>query len=127
MNTIWFNLSSDDPMKASAFYQGLGFQLNPYFKPSDELVSLSFSNTTVMVFRKGFFDGKLEHDLHTHPKEHEVLLSIEMPTVNEAEALVEKAISLGGKRLFHPTQAGSMYNTGFIDLDGHWWNILVMK
>lgn len=125
MKNIWFNLASDDPIKAASFYSQLGFALNPNFKVSEELVSLSFQNTTLMIFKKGFFIHKLEDDLHTHVNRHEVLLSIQMPTIEEAEILVRKAEELGGQRLYHPTQAGNMYNTGFVDIDGHWWNVLV--
>jgi hypothetical protein len=117
-------------MKASKrFYQQLGFEFNPRFEQTSEVASLLFNDKSliVMLFEASFFHGKLPNGLSAHTLQKDTLLSISATSVEDADALVEKAILAGGKRLSEPAWSGQMYNTGFIDIDGHWWNILYYK
>lgn len=126
MRELWINIVTDDVHKAVSFYLELGFTLNPHFPVSEEGASFYFneSKLVLMLFHRSFFDGKIPSPLITHPNQHEVLLSIGATSKEDADHLVETAIRLGGKALGTPVWSGNMYNTGFIDLDGHHWNIL---
>ena len=126
MRELWINLVSKDIKKARDFYQALGFVITPRFTASDEVTSLIFNENTLvlMIFNEQFFKDKLPDNIYAGAYAHEVLLSISASSIADADELVAKAIAAGGKALGEPLSDGSMYNTGFIDLDGHWWNIL---
>ncbi len=129
MRELWINLVVEDIPKAKQFYQSIGFELNARFASATEVASLVFNDKTlvIMLFQKGFFEGKLPTDLVTQTGQREVLLSIGADSQEDADQLVAKAIQAGGQALGEPDWEGAMYNTGFIDLDGHWWNILYYK
>ena len=129
MRELWINLIVNDLHKSKAFYQSLGFELNPRFSQATEVASLLFSDkkVVVMLFQKEFFTGKLPLGLSTNTEVKEVLISISADSVEDADNLVKKAILAGGKALGEPAWSGQMYNTSFIDLDGHWWNVLYYK
>lgn len=126
MRELWINLIVKNIPKAKTFYQTLGFQLNPRFEQATEVASLLFSDhhVVVMLFEESFFKDKLPDGLKAHTTPKEVLISISASSVEDANQLVEQAIAAGGKQLGTPAWRGNMYNHGFIDLDGHWWNIL---
>lgn len=129
MRDLWINLVVADVAKAKQFYQAVGFDLNPRFSESNEVASLVFNEktTVVMLFQVDFFKDKLPAPLVRGEMTNEVLLSIGADSVEDADQLVARAIEAGGRALGHPQWQGNMYNTGFIDLDGHWWNILYYK
>jgi uncharacterized protein len=129
MRELWINLIVKDLQASKPFYQQLGFVFNPRFEQTIEVASLLFNDKSlsVMLFEETFFHGKLPKGLSANTEQKDTLLSISADSVEDADLLVEKAIQAGGKKLSDPAWSGQMYNTGFIDLDGHWWNILYYK
>ncbi len=129
MRELWINLIVKDLKASKRFYQQLGFVFNPRFEQANEVASLLFNDKSlsVMLFEETFFHGKLPKGLSANTEQKDTLLSISADSVEDADVLVEKAIQAGGKKLSDPAWSGQMYNTGFIDLDGHWWNILYYK
>lgn len=126
---IWFNVYAKDVIKLVEFYKAIGFQINPNFKVTANEASIVFENqTTMMIFKEGFFQSVIPTPIITPTIQNpSVLFSIELPSIEEAENMVNKAILQGGKDLGVSSRAKQkgFYNTGFIDLEGHLWNILV--
>ena len=127
--TIWLNIYAKDVQKLADFYQAIGFQMNPNFKATSNEASIVFDHQLVlMIFKDGFFQSVIPTPIVT-PKlqSPSVLFSIELPSIDIAENMVQKAIQYGGKDLEVSSRAKQkgFYNTGFIDPEGHLWNILV--
>lgn len=128
--TLWLNIYAKDVRKLSVFYEKIGFKKNANFKFSDHEASFVFDNkVTLMIFKEGFFDALIESKISVPKSESTILFSFDMPSIQEADELVNLAIQEGGKPLNVSEQAKNpnFYNTGFIDLEGHLWNILVMS
>lgn len=124
---LWLNIYAKDVEKLTQFYLGLGFTPNPNFQNTKREASFFFNKTILMIFKEGFFEDAFPAKMHTPHQEIHVLFSIDMPSIREAEALVQKAISFGGKDLkVNPKLKNEgFYNTGFVDIEGYHWNILV--
>jgi len=56
----------------------------------------------------------------------EVLISIDAESKEEVDELLQKVVSAGGTIYGEPHDQGWMYGAGFVDLDGHRWNVLYM-
>lgn len=126
--TLWLNIYAKEVAKLAAFYTALGFQPNPKIKATEREASFTFDNkVTLMIFQEGFFQKAFPWKLAVPKKEASILFSFDMPSIEDAEALVRKAVSLGGKDLsvIKALKNKGFYNTGFVDPEGHLWNILV--
>jgi predicted lactoylglutathione lyase len=125
---LWLNIYAKDVEKLTRFYQEIGFVINRKFKQTNQEASFVFNQTVLMIFKDGFFDQAFPAAMRV-PENNPatVLFSIDMPSIEAAEALVKKAVLLGGKDLtVNPSlKMKGFYNTGFIDPEGHLWNILV--
>ena len=126
---IWLNIYAKDVRKLADFYHAIGFQLNPHFKVTDHEASIVFDHQLIlMIFKDGFFQNVIPTPIIT-PKQQSpsVLFSIELPSIEAAENMVKNAVIQGGKDLDVSVRAKQkgFYNTGFIDPEGHLWNILV--
>lgn len=124
---LWINVYSNNVKQLSDFYLALGFSPNPKFKNTEREASFVFNQTTLMIFKEGFFNQAFPAKMSTPQPTPTCLFSIDMPTIEAAESLVNKAVKLGGKdlKVIPSLKNKGFYNTGFIDLDGHLWNILV--
>jgi len=126
---LWINLYARDVQKLAHFYQELGFQPIPTFPATETEAGFHVGETTVMIFKQGFFEQVIPHTMRTPSPHPTVLLSFDLPSIEEAEGWVKKAISLGGQDLnvHEMAKKPGFYNTGFIDLEGYYWNILVRE
>ena len=126
---LWVNIYAKKLQTLCAFYEAIGFSANPAIKRTDSEASFVFDNLTLMVFSEGFFKRAFPYPIITPQGSSTVLFSLSMPTVEAAEAMVQQAIELGGQSLnVSPAlKQPGFYNTGFIDPEGHAWNILVTR
>ena len=57
----------------------------------------------------------------------EIIFTFGVATKKEVDKWADKVIKAGGKVFQNPTEIdGGLYTCGFMDLDGHRWNILCM-
>lgn len=126
---LWLNIYAKKLQTLCAFYEAIGFTPNPAIKRTDSEASFVFDNVTLMVFSEGFFNRAFPYPISTPNGSSTVLFSFSLPTVDEAENMVQQAIRLGGQSLnVSPSlKQPGFYNTGFIDPEGHAWNILITR
>lgn len=116
---IFLTLPVADMPRARAFYEGLGFSINPKF---------SNENSTCVVVSDTIYFMLATHDqfrnfsakplvLPTTGATSLVALSCESRA--EVDALTAAAIAHGGKALHDPEDMGFMYSTAFEDPDGN--------
>jgi predicted lactoylglutathione lyase len=125
---LWLNIYAKDVKKLSAFYTALGFTPNAKFKTTEQEASFLFDNhITLMIFKEGFFNQAFPYRISTPTSSATILFSISMPTIEAADMVVKRAVALGGRDLGVITELKKpgFYNTGFIDPEGHPWNVLV--
>jgi len=126
---LWINLPVKDIHRSTAFFTKLGFQLNLQFGSHKDSASLLFGtgNFVVMLFHEPLFEGFANAKTADTNAGTEVLFSIDAESVEEVNELAQKVLDAGGSIYAEPGfKDGWIYGFGFIDLDGHRWNILYM-
>ena len=124
---IFVNLPVKDLEKSKAFFGALGFSFNPQF--TDD-------NGACMIIEDGASYAMLLS--HTRFKEFTpkpiadsatttgALIALSRDSRADVEEIVKKAVAAGGSTYAEPADHGFMYQHGFMDPDGHIWEVLWM-
>lgn len=126
INQFSLNLPVADLPKSLAFFQALGFALNPAW--SNDAGACVILNETIFVM------------LTTHPKfreftpkgicdptkEVEALFCLGCASRQVVDDLVARALAAGGSTYDQPEDFGFMYTHSFVDLDGHGWGLYAL-
>ncbi|PLR28433.1 glyoxalase [Caulobacter zeae] len=126
MRMIFVNLPVADLDRSKAFFEALGFSINPQF--SDETAACVVVSETIFVmllthdkFRQ-FITGEIS-DAHAAT---EVLTCLSAESRQEVDDLLAKALANGGKAWKPIMDMGPMYGASFQDPDGHVWELMYM-
>ncbi|WP_239073097.1 VOC family protein [Sediminihabitans luteus] len=122
---IFVNLPVRDLDASKAFYEALGFTINPQF--TDE-------NAACVVLSDTVYAMLLTHDFFAsftpapRPAEGTVgaLYALSFDSTDEVDAIVAKALAAGGTATKETGLDGPMYEGGFADPDGHHWEPFFM-
>ena len=124
---IFVNLPVTDLDRSIRFYEAIGARKEPKF--SNELAAMMvFSDTiSVMLLRHEFYSSFTAKPIADAHKTSEVLLCLSCDSREDVDAMVDAAVSAGGKADPGPTQdMGMMYGRSFEDADGHHWEPMWM-
>lgn len=127
---IFINLPVADLLKATAFYQALGFAKNDAYS-NDVATCLMWSeNIAVMLltrdFYRNFTDGK---DIADTRKTSAALMCITMKSKEAVDTFTATAKASGGRAYqvkIDGVDMDTMYGFSIEDLDGHLWETLWM-
>lgn len=123
---IFVNLPVRDLDKAKAFFNALGYAVNPQFTDANAACLVISDTIYVMLLVESFFQGftrKPICDARTHT---EVLLCLSVESRSDVDAMIAKALAAGGREPMEAKDYGFMYQRGFEDLDGHLWEVVHM-
>lgn len=125
---FWLNLPVKDLQKSKEFFAQLGFTFHPRHEHSEELAGMfvGHSPVIIMLFPESAFQGFTNNEIADTTKGTEMLISFDAESREEVDEVLAKAVKAGGTIYGKPTDQGWMYGGGFIDLDGHRWNVLYM-
>ena len=127
-NEFWLNLASKDLLKAKEFFSKLGFEMNNRHS-SSHMVSMFIGNkkTVLNLFSETLLQGFQNNKVTQTSESNEILFSIGAGSREEVDEMAKKAFEAGATIYAKPAEKdGWMYGCGFIDLDGHRWNVLYM-
>lgn len=127
---IWANLPVADIGKSVEFFTKMGFEKNDKFPFTETMASFFIgekSKFIMMLFRNDVLEGFSGNKVSDTSKGTEVLFSIDAESKEEVDEMLQKAEAAGGAIYAKGgAKDGWMYGGGFIDLDGHRWNLLHM-
>lgn len=128
-NSLWLNLPSGDLSRARNFFTEIGFEMNTSFD-APHMVSMVVGANRVIV---NFFDEKMMQEFMggqsttDTANSNEVLFTLGANSIEEVDAITQKARKAGARIFAEPGHKdGWMYGSGFVDPDGHRWNLLYM-
>jgi predicted lactoylglutathione lyase len=120
---IFLNLPVADLSKSQAFYQALGFSLNPNFS-DDTAACVVISDTIfVMLGTHAKFREFTPKAICDTSKAVEVLINLRCASKQEVDDLVARALAAGGSTYDKAEDLGFMYSHSFVDPDGHGWGL----
>ncbi|MEM8968778.1 MAG: VOC family protein [Bacteroidota bacterium] len=121
---LWLNLPVKDLAKTKNFFTALGFES---LRDAPDMVGFNIGNVPVMMVAVAEFEKYTANSVADPSQGSEVLISVDAPDRAYVDDMVGKVTSAGGTVFSQPTELqGWMYTMGFVDLDGHRWNILHM-
>ena len=123
---IFVNLPVKDLNKSIAFFERLGFAFNPQFTNENATCMIVGENIYAMLLVENFFAGFTPKPIADAKQSTEVLIALSAESRNEVDAMIENAISGGGREPREPQDHGWMYGRSFEDLDGHIWEVAFM-
>ncbi len=126
---LWINLPVKDVKKSKEFFTKIGFSFDDSYINSDEGASLVIGdkNIIIMLFKESAFKNFTGTEIPDPKNGAEVLFSFDAESKEEVDELEAKVIKAGGTIFAEAGDTdGWMYGCGFVDLDGHKWNVLHM-
>jgi predicted lactoylglutathione lyase len=126
---IWFNLPVKDVKRSKEFFANIGFTFSTKYGNTDDSAAMQIGskNVIVMLFEESAFRKFIQANISDPKNGTEMLISFDAESREEVDQIVEKVKSAGGTVFGEPSDIqGWMYGSGFIDLDGHRWNVLYM-
>ncbi|MFC5703339.1 VOC family protein [Cohnella faecalis] len=124
INDIWINLPVKDLDKSAEFFNRIGISA---FNGGDMVrLLVGDKQTVVMLFPESTFQRFTGNEISSTSQGTEVLLSIGAESKEDVDDLIGKVTEAGGTVYGKPSDQGWMYGAGFVDLDGHRWNVLYM-
>jgi predicted lactoylglutathione lyase len=124
---IWANLPVKNVEKTRVFFKALGFKLNKGFDNGEQLASFLFgeNNFVVHFFPHKTFKTASDNGIANTKEVSEILFTLSAESMKEVDKWAAKVKAAGGKIYSEPNEIQEgMYGCGFVDLDGHRWNVL---
>ena len=125
---IFINLPVADLDRSKRFYEAIGARNEPKFTNEQAAMMVLSDAIHVMLLKHDFYSTFTSKPIADAHRSSQVLLAISADSVEDVDALVEKAGSAGGKADPGPPQdmGGMMYERSFEDPDGHHWEAVWM-
>ncbi len=123
---IFVNLPVKDLDKSKAFFEKLGFSINPQFTDDKAACLVIGENIFAMLLTEPFFKTFTKKEIADAKKTTEALIAIDAESREKVDDIVKKAVGAGGSVYRDAEDHGWMYGHSFADLDGHQWEILYM-
>ncbi len=126
---IWLNLPSKNIEASRNFFTNIGFELNTHYGNSADsaCILIGDSKLVLMLFSENTFKSFTQNELVDTSKGTEILFSIDAESKDDVDEIAKKVEVAGGTIFSKPAEVqGWMYGFGFLDLDGHRWNVLYM-
>jgi uncharacterized protein len=124
---IYVNLPVKDLKRSNAFFESLGFRLEPKFTDEKASCVILGENIHAMLLTKSFFQTFTNKQICDATKTTEALICLSCESRAEVDELVKNAVAAGGRAPRKPQDQGFMYGHGFEDLDGHIWELIFMQ
>lgn len=121
---IFVNIPVADLAASTAFYESLGFAINPMFTDENAACVVIGENLFAMILRRDYFATFTRQAVATEGVE--AITALSFGSRAEVDAISAAALEAGGTETRDPQDLGFMYSRGFADLDGHHWEAFFM-
>ncbi|MGN4128182.1 VOC family protein [Lysinibacillus sphaericus] len=123
---IFINLPVKDLNKSTTFFKELGFEFNLQFTTEDTASMIISDNIFALLMLEERFKEFSKKKIVDTTTSAQAIFCLSAENREQVDALVNKALSSGGKSSSDPQDHGFMYVWGFQDVDGHLWEIAYM-
>lgn len=119
---VFINLPVDDLPRSTAFYEALGWSLNPMFSDANASCIVVSDTIYIMLLTHEFFGSFIpDHAVADARAAIGAQYALSCDRREDVDALVARAVEAGGTP-FEPRDLGFMYSRAFQDPDGHYWD-----
>ena len=119
MSRIFVNLPVTDVAASTAFYQAIGFTLDPRFSNADASAMQWSEEIVFMLLSHAFYATFTDKPIADTRATIAVALCLSMDSREGVDAMTAQAVAAGGRETRPPMDQGVMFGRTFEDLDGH--------
>ena len=124
---IFVNLAVTDLPRSIAFFEALGWKVNPQFTNEQGACVVISDTVHAMLLTRDFFQTFIPGKALCEPRTHlETITCLSADSQAEVNRLVDAAVAAGATIPREPQDMGFMYSRSFDDLDGHQWEVVHM-
>jgi predicted lactoylglutathione lyase len=123
---LFVNIPVRDLQRSIEFFEALGFTFNRQFTDATATSMLVGEDAYFMLLTPEKFKEFSKRPVGDPRKETSALFAISVNGREEVDALVKRALAVGGSHAADPQDHGFMYAWSFYDLDGHHWEVFWM-
>ena len=124
MKQIFINLPVQDPDRSMAFYQQLGFTVNPLFTFDDQKCMAWGEHIYVMLQNADLFKKGNRKPLADAKQTTIATFTLPVDSSEQMNAIMEQGLQAGGTEAMPMIDEGFMQVRNLEDLDGHIWGII---
>lgn len=128
-NSLWLNLPVKNVSNAKDFFTKIGFQLNLDYGSREDSASfyVGKNNFVLMLFEQDIFEGFVGTNWADAENGSQMLISLDAESKAAVDEMAKTVVAAGGTIYAAPEDNGGfIYGFGFVDLDGHRWNVIHM-
>ena len=123
---VFVNLPTADLDRSKAFFEGIGWQVQPNFTDENAACILVDENIYLMVLTTAFYATFTDKEI-VDPSTHlQVQTALSRESREDVDAMLEKALASGGSEPRPAQDFGFMYSRDFEDPDGNLFSALWM-
>lgn len=124
---IFVNLPVKDLDRSVAFFTALGYRFNPQFTDENATcMVVDEESIFVMLLVEPFFRGFTDRAVCDTATSIEAIIALSLDSRDEVDAMLEKALAVGGREPRPAQDLGFMYQRSVEDPDGHLWEYFHM-
>lgn len=123
---IFVNLPVQDLTRSMDFFRALDYTFNMQFTNEKAACLVLGDDIYVMLLVKPFFKSFISNEVADAKQVAEALIALSVDSRDAVDALVDKALSVGGSSSNEPSDLGFMYSRSFLDPDDHHWEVFYM-
>ena len=124
---IFVNLPVANLTRSMEFFTALGYTFNPQFTDENAAcLVIEEDHIYAMLLTPEFFKRFTKKEIADSKRTTEAILALAVDSREAVDALVDKALAVGGSASNEPDDQGFMYGRSFQDPDGHLWEVLYM-
>ena len=123
---VFLNLPVRDLARSRAFFEGLGFEIEPRYTGEESACIVLGPTIFAMLHAPSSyarFDRRPLADARAHATG---IYALGVDRRSDVDAIADRAIDAGGSAAREPEDLGFMYLRSFHDPDGHLWEIAWM-
>ncbi|WP_116995421.1 VOC family protein [Desertimonas flava] len=118
---LFVNLPVADIAASKAFYEALGFSLNPQFSDESSAYVVLSETAALQLSTLEQFQTYTDRPL---PRSSGVINALGVDSRDEVDRIADTALLSGGSPTKEATDLGWLYNRGFADPDGHHFEVV---
>ncbi len=125
--SMFVNLPTVDLARSKAFYEGLGYGINPMFTDDNAVCVVLGDNLYFMVVTREFLATFTDKEI-TDPRTHaQTMIALTCESRAEVDAMIAKGLAAGGSEPRPAQDYGFMYSRDLEDPDGNLLGYLYME
>jgi len=116
---VFINLPTTDLERCKAFFEALGWSINPLFTDENAACVVVDENVYLMMLKPDFFAQFTDKPIADPGKSCQVEVALDFKSREAVDAITAKALAAGGREPKAPQDLGFMYGRDFEDPDGN--------